>query len=448
MKCFSTCFRTNSNHKKISIKSCSTTTTKINSISPQALQDLLETCENGNKDEAQDEDIVKSITLIEKSKDISSRENFLEFEENGEVFVEAIDIKKDEARYKIVNSINLFEESKKNEEDELHTSFRKKVTFDLNISINQVCVNYSEISPSNLQKQNGEEKEEANELSNSSVSSYISYPPNHRYHCCRNSTADEFDDIDLDDNEDVECPRNELMFQEESSSNESLFSLSIDSTRRGNNHIIEIDENMEVNSPLNPTRNLSLLKDTGVTTTTSPSLLKTMNQQEKNVDVNILDYCITYDQRVQKESNLKCQENEVVAVDTSLSSQLKDTGITTTSPSLFKTMNQQEKENIDVNILDYCITYDQRVQKESSLKRQENEVVAVDTSLSSWLVQSSQDDTPNSKNSAGSVGNSPVDRPILGALRLEELKDEKNSAIGTIGSYLRHTGQSTGISSY
>ncbi|KAF3613075.1 putative dolichyl-diphosphooligosaccharide--protein glycosyltransferase subunit 3B-like [Capsicum annuum] len=448
MKCFSTCFRTNSNHKKISIKSCSTTT-KINSISPQALQDLLETCENGNKDEAQDEEIVKSITLIEKSKDISSRENFLEFEENGEVFVEAIDIKKDEARYKIVNSINLFEESKKNEEDELHTSFRKKVTFDLNISINQVCANYSEISPSNLQKQNGEEKEEANELSNSSVSSYISYPPNHRYHCCRNSTADEFDDIDLDDNEDVECPRNGLMFQEESSSNESLFSLSIDSTRRGNNHTIEIDENMEVNSPLNPTRNLSLLKDTGVTTTTSPSLLKTMNQQEKNVDVNILDYCITYDQRVQKESNLKCQENEVVAVDTSLSSQLKDTGITTTSPSLFKTMNQQEKENIDVNILDYCITYDQCVQKESSLKRQENEVVAVDTSLSSWLVQSSQDDTPNSKNSGGSVGNLPVDRPILGALRLEELKDEKNSAIGTIGSYLRHTGQqATGISSY
>lgn len=370
-----------------------------------------------------------------------------EIDENGEASVAAINTKKEEARHKIVNPINLFEESKdeeeeeelnntsrknlleirkngeafvsinateeeskKKEEDELNRSGRKKVTFDPNVSIyddgllaNHVCANCSEINPSTLQKQNGAAaaaEEEVNEHSNSSVSSYISYPPNHRYYCCRNS-YDEFEDIDLEDDannndnnnendDDVECSGNGLMIQEESSSNESLFSLSLDSTRRGNYPMPEMSDKEEVNSPLKQSVRLSVLKDPGITT----------------------------------------------------------------PPSLLKKAKQQEKENIDMNLLDFCITYNQRVQEEPSLKRQEKEV-AVDTSLSSWLVASSQDDTPNSKNTAGSVGNSPperrvrlVDGPILGALTVEELKDEKkHTVIGTVGSYLRHTGQATGISS-
>ena len=97
------------------------------------------------------------------------------------------------------------------------------------------------------------------------------------------------------------------------------------------------------------------------------------------------------------------------------------------------------------------------------LKSAEHEV-AVDTSLSSWLVES--ETTPKSSNSTNSVRNAPSeklnsprsheDRPILGALTIEELRQYSASVsprrsrsrspddtpiIGTVGSYWSHTGQ-------
>ncbi|KAL4379806.1 hypothetical protein GQ457_02G033630 [Hibiscus cannabinus] len=91
--------------------------------------------------------------------------------------------------------------------------------------------------------------------------------------------------------------------------------------------------------------------------------------------------------------------------------------------------------------------------------------IAVDTSLSSWLV--GPENTPNSKGSTNSVGSSAAswktnsprsyeDRPILGALTVEDLKQHSASnssrkcrrrsldetpIIGTVGSYWSHTGQ-------
>ncbi|KAK4340542.1 hypothetical protein RND71_039043 [Anisodus tanguticus] len=389
MRCFTACFRTNCNHKKIIIKKpC--TTNKINSISPKALQDLLETHENGEsfvaiddtKEEAQHE-VAIPINLIEESKDISSRKNLLETPENGEAQHE-----------EVANPINLIEKSKDKEEEELNSSSKKKVvTFDLNVSMydeillaNQVSANYSEINSqkengkeeanmlsdlsSNLQEQNRkeeeeEEEEEANELSNSSVSSYISYPPSYRYHCCINS-VDEFEDIDLEDdannnnneNDDVEiAAENGLMIQEESSY-ESLFSLSIDSRKA--NPTQEMCDKEEVNSPFKQSIKFSA-KD-------PVSKLSVLNPiQWKGDDI------------------------------TMVASQLKK-------------KHQEEKENVDMNLLDFSISYN-RVEKEPKLKSQENEI-AVDTSLSSWLVKSSQDDTSNSKSSPASVGNSPLERTI------------------------------------
>lgn len=118
-----------------------------------------------------------------------------------------------------------------------------------------------------------------------------------------------------------------------------------------------------------------------------------------------------------------------------------------TAPSPLK---PQEKENQNLD-----------------LKSKENEI-AVDTSLSSWLVVSGKK-TPNSKNSSESVGNSPSDqrrksakefeeKPILGAWSHEDLKVLSKSSsprrsprcspddmpvIGTVGSYWKHTGQAT-----
>ncbi|KAL3341164.1 hypothetical protein AABB24_025630 [Solanum stoloniferum] len=432
MKCFTCFFRTNSNHKKIITKKpSSNSSNKINNISPQALQDLLETrvngedivAINGTKEEVDHHDeIVKSINLIEESKDIISRENLLEFEENGEAYVDAINAKKEEARHKIVNSINLFEESKDEEaEEELNKSNIKNLPErrdnDEGLLSNQVSANCSEYL-SNLQKRNGEE-EEVDEVSNSSVSSYISYPQNHRYHYCRNSN-DEFEDIDLEDEANNNDDGNEMILEE--SSYESLFSLSIDdSTRNGNNPISEIMcDKEEVNSPL------------------KPMLLRRF----KNVDRLVSDPQEVVHFQHGYDNSFEESEQHRLPVLNPIRNPclLKDTGITT-PPSL---LNQQEKkENIDMNLLDFCTTYN-RAKDEPSLKRQEN-AIAVDASLSSWLVECSQDDTPNSKNSVGSVGNSPsekrvglIDRPILGALTVEELKDEKPIVIGTIGSYLRH----------
>lgn len=100
----------------------------------------------------------------------------------------------------------------------------------------------------------------------------------------------------------------------------------------------------------------------------------------------------------------------------------------------------------------------------SNEKKLVDREIAVDTSLSSWLVESEA--TPMSKSSANSVENSPSgrassprsyeDRPILGALTVDELKQHSASTsprrsknwspdetpiIGTVGSYWMHTGR-------
>ncbi|XP_059290084.1 uncharacterized protein LOC132043625 [Lycium ferocissimum] len=215
-----------------------------------------------------------------------------------------------------------------------------------------------------------EEEEEVNELSNSSVSSDISYdPPNHRYHRCRKSD-DGFEDIDLRDDANNNNNNGNEMIQEESSY-ESLFSLSIDSTRRRNNNPTpEMDENKEVNSPFKQSIKFSAKHQV--------SQLSGLNP-------------------------IQCKAGPI-----------------TTPASPLKKKNH-EKENIDMNLLDFSITYNKRVQKEPSLKLEENEI-AVDTSLSSWTMKFD-------------------DRSILG-----ELKDEKKPIIiGTVGSYLRRTGQTTTV---
>lgn len=336
------------------------------------------------------------------------------------------------------SSKNRDDEEEDEEEEKLNQSNRKNLLEtrenDEGLLANQVSANCSDKSYSNnLQKQNGEEEEEAaNEVSNSSVSSYISYPKNHRYHC-----NDGFDDVDLEDEANNNDDGNEMIHEE--SSYESLFSLSIDnSTRKGNNPIPEIMcDKEEVNSPLKPML-LGRFKNADRIVLDPPEIVhfsRVCNNNFEESEQRRMKQCIT------------CSANDQISQLSVLNPirsprLLKDTGFTT-PPSLLK--QQEEKENVDTN---------NRAKKEPSLKCQENEI-AVDASLSSWLVERSQDDTPNSKNSAGSVGNSPsegrvrlVDRPVLGALIVEEIKDEKLIVIGTIGSYLRHTGQATGISSY
>ncbi|OIT34945.1 PREDICTED: uncharacterized protein LOC109244018 [Nicotiana attenuata] len=393
MRCFKSCFG-NCKHKKI-IKPCTRSYNKINSISPKTLQNLLRTHENGEA----------SVAIINATKEEAQLED-------------------------ATNLINLIQESKnkEEEEEELNRSSRKKVTFDdVNISsiinerglanqesancLEEICKKEKEKEKANV-KEEEEEEEEGN-----------TFPPSHRYHCCRNSD-DEFEAIDLNDSSDVEdddannnneinddeieFSENAAMIQQEQSSESSLFSLSIDSRKR--NPTPEMGEK-EVNSPL----------------------------------------------------KLSTQSINFSAKDRSQLSVLNPI---------------QEKENINIlNLPNFRISTTCCVQQEPSLKqstkqtkRQEENQITVDTSLSSWLIESQDEDTPNSKNNVGDlVGNysssertkSRVrveDRPILGELTVAELKHIANSSsprrlptrspdekkpiiIGTVGSYLRHTGQ-------
>ncbi|GMI65164.1 hypothetical protein HRI_000185700 [Hibiscus trionum] len=135
-------------------------------------------------------------------------------------------------------------------------------------------------------------------------------------------------------------------------------------------------------------------------------------------------------------------------------------------------LKEEEKENINVEQgSDIPISPESNLKLGTSSsrlcsdgKKLERQEIAVDTSLSSWLV--GPENTPNSKGSTSSVVNSAAsrmtnsprsyeDRPILGALTLEELKQhsaptsrkcssrspDETPIIGTVGSYWNHTGQ-------
>ncbi|KAJ1385104.1 hypothetical protein SESBI_41889, partial [Sesbania bispinosa] len=244
--------------------------------------------------------------------------------------------------------------------------------------------------------------------------------PEYRYRDC----SDEgYEDVNLDDSDfDVkfggEDPHNEKKGEgveedadvnrtwvpEESS--ESLFSLSTDSRKRisisekAENEVNSLQANVtDVSSVLNPIENLTQGK--GVKTTK----LQHLENDKENINFVVQDFDIP----ISPEPNLKLS-------------------------------NRKQRQKIND-------------------KKQE---IGVDTSLSSWLVES--ETTPISMNSTnstpkGGIGSpwSHEDRPILGALTLEEIRKysistssrrsrsrspDETPIIGTVGSYWSHTGQS------
>ncbi|KAJ7978164.1 Protein JASON-like [Quillaja saponaria] len=267
------------------------------------------------------------------------------------------------------------------------------------------------------------------------------HSPNHRCENCIENDDDygdeDLEDDNLDDHqkkgEDVEGSVNQASVQEESS--ESLFSLSIDSRRQVS--AVEKAEN-EVNSP-----------------------------------IPVLDYCYSEEEakEIGSSQNARDRIQSVCSVLNPIEnlSEWKVVKATVTQP-----VKHQAKENINSEQgfdipsspepnLKVASCYSKS--KSSPLKHQEHEI-GVDTSLSSWLIES--ETTPKSKNSTTSVGNSPSkgtsspmsreDRPILGALTIEELRlfsasttprrtrhrsPDETPIIGTVGSYWSHTGQAT-----
>nr|GEY49747.1 protein JASON-like [Tanacetum cinerariifolium] len=219
-------------------------------------------------------------------------------------------------------------------------------------------------------------------VSDSSVSSFISYPPMHRYHNCVINEEEEDDDDD------------EVLEQEETS--ESLFSVSINQRRLSMSFLVEVDDDKEVNSPLK--------------VSTSPEVItKTIDLCSNESDVNQrVDSLLNPIENLAQWRTLKARP----------------------LPTLD---HRQEKENVDLE-QDMPIPLSEEPRsKVAERKRNPKTNTAVTTSLSSWLVEPEKT-TANKEESQYSTGNSYTysdgatswksieDRPILGAWTIDEVK--------------------------
>ncbi|XP_021888540.1 DNA ligase 1 [Carica papaya] len=323
-------------------------------------------------------------------------------------------------------------ESSGKPEEPLSSASKKKVTFDTNVKTYEHVWPDESIDFSLEQEEEEEEEEETSKNredlvkptvsqycsddNNSVTSSSGSYPPNHRYQNCRESD-DEEDELDneeselededdgmLDDQdddgyyEDMICRVKRVYTEEIEEEEEGLKGMK-EMGRNGGAR----DRSGYVHSVLNPVENLTqwkAVKEKGK----GPPPLK---PQKENLSL---------DEETQIPFNLK------------------------------------ESSRSD---------HHQHQPKKSSLQE-----VAVDASLSTWL--SSSETTPMSKNSSinfkpSTPGSNSIrsqeDRPILGALTLEEIRQfsassvspkrspskspDETPIIGTVGTYWNHTVSST-----
>ncbi|KAH0994581.1 hypothetical protein GBA52_018445 [Prunus armeniaca] len=341
----------------------------------------------------------------------------------------------------VLEAIKLTKESKEEEnEEQSKTDAKKKVTFDLNTKVHHEESSTTTKEVTNGLVESSDEKEEIQKEMEPILGSIISsvapsHPLNKRYENCQNN-EDEYEDVvdldgsDLDAADDYEGghvddefdSKQQISIQEESS--ESLFSLSIDSRKQV--YDAEIDEK-EVNSPM-------------------PKL------SASNQEVNL----IGSNQNSRDQSVLKPIENLTQW------KEVKEKATSTAS-------KHQEKENINTE-QDCYVPFSPeptlKLSKHCPRPKSDDQGTGVDTSLSSWLVES--ENTPKSNASNNSVGNNSLcervtnsprsreDRPILGAWTTEEIKQlsafstprrsqspspDQIPIIGTVGSYWCHTGQ-------
>ncbi|KAH7837970.1 hypothetical protein Vadar_020241 [Vaccinium darrowii] len=337
-------------------------------------------------------------------------------------------------------------------EEQLSLSTRKKVTFDVNVkayepvSVQESAESLPE-SGKDIEQKKGDNSGKSSlsrsqSEDDSTTSSVLSFPPNHRYQNCRDSDdeADEFDcegsdlddedeeledygdydgDYDEDEDSQIFVPTKSVQSRTEISSPQAFIEEE-EVKKPGSNRNVR-DRSIYVHPVLNPVENLAqwkALKSKG----TPPLPLK---PQKENV-------------RLEQEAPRISVSSEPIFKHPSFS---------------FKSKSDQPKS--------------------------QNQEIAVDASLSNWLVTS--ETTPTMKTRPISVepisheqsispgSNSLVsieDRPILGALTVEELKQfsasssprrspsrspDEMAIIGTVGTYWKHTegGKDSGsLSSY
>ncbi|KAF6156249.1 hypothetical protein GIB67_030252 [Kingdonia uniflora] len=370
--------------------------------------------------------------------------------------------------------IPLVESRDELEEQQLSLSIRKKVTFDLNVKT------YEE--DNSIQEENPEddEEEEKDKLIPSSVGSF---PLNHRYQNCVTSDDDDDDDdgceegieseeSDLDEEEDDEEDGDLYDDQRriEVESSESLFSLPIESRKYGYGSPVA---EKEVNSPMKPVNGeIKAFQSNENARDRSQYIHSVLNPVENLTQWKVVKGKPTSPViKHQKENSNADQELQIPF---------------SSEPSFKLSPLQPQKKEITFEILEQKSQVTSS--SESSLKpspfsfnpkpdhsTSPKQEIAVDASLSTWL--GSSETTNSTKTSTFSIGigsaevsksrgsNSPrshEDRPILGALTVEELREfsanlsprrspsrspDDMPILGTVGSYWSHTGQASSDSS-
>ncbi|KAM1223123.1 hypothetical protein ACFX15_010243 [Malus domestica] len=346
-----------------------------------------------------------------------------------EVAEEAVQIQPAEAEptklEEFIEAIKPSKESVEEIEEQSKNGDKKKVTFDLNVEANDEETP-TKVEVSNVlveiydEKENEEEERKGIEpdLIVSSMVSPSTHPLNHRYKNCENSEDEDDDCANAD-----EFESSKQIFVEEESS-ESLFSLSIDSRKQEVCDDAGTDEK-EVNSRM-------------------------PNHQNGRIDYRRLSF------------HLQAVSNPIENL-----AQWKEEVTGKSTPTEASKQQHQEKENINMEVEEQDLKLHFSPEPASKLPKlcarpRTKSSSCVDTSLSSWLVES--ETTPQSNASTNnSVGNefkspgSREDRPILGAWTTEELKQlsasstpkkglrspspEEMPIIGTVGSYWSRTGQ-------
>ncbi|GAB4836103.1 hypothetical protein Ancab_001020 [Ancistrocladus abbreviatus] len=346
-------------------------------------------------------------------------------------------------------------ESRRDDERErLNVSGRKKVTFDLNVKVYEELPQEKftvDLEERNEEREEAEKKEQettndSHFQSDSSSSSLISYPPNYRYQNSRDSD-DEYDEIlddesdfddDIDDDSGVgdgdfvtEVNNQEVLVQEQSS--ESLFSLSIDSR---NQNLAAERGDKEVISPLR------------INNLTIAGLKKTWFDHGAEYDnSDVVDLVLSPVENIAQWKAVKARAR-----------------MASENHEAKENINLQQDSNLPIIEKPDSMPSTGCQKLNSARLKHSDRVITVDTSLSSWLVEA--EGTPNSKTSSVSVGNSSPsgttisfeDRPILGALTLEEIRQFSATSsprrspsrspddmpiIGSVGSYWSHIGQTS-----
>ncbi|CAA2933545.1 Hypothetical predicted protein [Olea europaea subsp. europaea] len=352
-------------------------------------------------------------------------------------------------------------------EEQLIPSPRKRVTFDTNVTT-YTHVSIYESTDSLPEKNRSIEKEEedlersrppqSHSLSenDSSVASSVGlYPQNHRYHNVMegNNETEEYGDSDLDNIEEMDDEGDSDYYNEDDGIvcqevwSESVLTASMESRTEDLSALVI---NEEVASPLirigQPEREMEESGPKTISRDRSDYVDSVLNPVE-----NTTQWKAVKSKGMQP---LKPQKENLVA----------DLDAPHISFSSFEPTFKQSSHSLKPKL--------------GQLKNANNEI-AVDSSLSSWLV--SPDITPAKKNSYSDLEtttpekNIPVgstsprsydDRPILGALTVEELKQMSASSsprksprrnpdempiIGTVGTYWNNSGSakhSDSVSSY